>query len=173
MKKIVNTSITQQCTLQKKEFLFKANLFFLKNDTVGFKNMKKVKFLILHYFSIFKALCAVSSNQAGFAAVRICSIFANCNRIFIYIRMYLEKWLKVFFGWYLFISLYTQKSYIHININMVSNLEISPIYCPKLGVIYDQKNNTNFVKKMCIFSRKNKIITTSKAGLIGGRVCIG
>ena len=55
---------------------------------------------------------------------------------------------------------------------MVSNLEISPIYCPKLGVIYDQKNNTNFVKKMCIFSRKNKIITTSKAGLIEGRVCI-
>ena len=75
--------------------------------------------------------------------------------------------------WVIFsISLYTQKSYILININMVSNLEISPIYCPKLGVIYDQKNNTNFVKKMCIFSRKNKIITTSKAGLIGGRVCI-
>ena len=75
--------------------------------------------------------------------------------------------------WVIFsISLYTQKSYILININMVSNLEISPIYCPKLGVIYDQKNNTNFVKKMCIFSIKNKIITTSKAGLIGGRVCI-
>ena len=49
-------------------FCLKQTSFFLKNDMMGFKNMKKVKILILHYFSIFKALCAVSSKLGWFCS---------------------------------------------------------------------------------------------------------